>query len=374
MGFSCEIIIKERLDCLDQPYVFGTKTEKESTGIFVKTAPEHMGKTVMDWIAAGSSLEIRTGFDSISVCEPKVEIGKEDDGSYFVSVSSLNEEENKKLERWFSDGENRTDLKKELYLGGSVICSADGSSIYQNGSIRFDYVHAFEAETITDENLWVAKLLESVANMDRRNMFSLYRERFALDTARPGGNKTVSFGISDQSYSEKIRLQIKNACPEVESVGFDGNEITVVADVPIMDGFPEEFIERVKEIYQASDFENIGYGVLLIGVDEEDANNGERARFLFSKQYRELDYYDMYQEPVSDTDYDDEDEYDDEDDDLDWSFLDEEDLMPGIRCQGAFHGGRIDQYIDAFKKQKEKDLFFASFIEGEDAWNYGVQD
>ena len=334
-----QTVFKKRLDVLDQPYAFG-KTEdreKKETTIYIKTGVEHMGLPIMKILGsytAAWSVVAQSGFMEVVGTED-FRIDEKGNGAYevtvnFPSISLDYEDENEDRDAFWKASENGTCL----LLNGECFLENGRNRLTEDGNIIFDRLICQKNQEITEENLWIPKLLEClVKNTDMP--CGLYLKQYWMNEDQNGDIAQESeFGVSYAPEVERAADAVKELVPDAE-ISNDGTTLFIDLKLNVDGTLPEEGIRLVREIYENMDFERSIFTKLCFYLIEEDNEAGERARIHFIKRY---------------------------------SAGPEE---PGVVYGGLFVNGRLEEYKEEYKNLMENDPFY---VEREDNSEWGGFD
>lgn len=331
-----QTVFKERLDLLDQPYAFGKTEDREEevTTVYIKTGVAHMGIPIMKILGsygAARSVSAQSGFMGIQGIEDFRMDGK-GDGTYevtvnFPSISSENEEESMDRDAFWESSEDGT----RLLMNGECFFGNDRNRLTEDGSITFDRLICLENQKITEENLWMPKLLECLVK-DTDMPCGLYLEQYWMNEDQNGEIVQESeFAVSYASEVDRAADAVRELVPDAE-VSNDGMTIYMDLNLDVDETLPEEGIRLVREIYENMDFEHSIFRTLWIYLIEEDNEARERARIHFDKSYS--------------------------------SGLEE----PGVVYGGLFTNGRLEKYKERYKALMEAEPFY---VEREDRSEWG---
>lgn len=318
-------VFKERLDSMDVPYAFG-RLENNEFSVAVKLYTKDTGLYTAQLLAV-NRFNVRGSYSSTSVpssaVSPELTV-KETDSTAVIEVAASYEDKKTEYAGLNKLAIEEGDGMVYLTFGYSDIPILSArADINSNGEkITFDMIPSLGNISISEEHKSLVKLIEKVYNTSIPAQ--LEADGYSFD------NKETT--ESDFGYTlgiDAIESKLREIDPSAE-IEMDGADMRIYFDMPVSEELPYQVIERAKEVFSITDFENstIPY-IAIYFIDEID---DERARIFFKKTVNT--YYpgsDFYKNGY-------------------------------INAFGIFSGGRIQRDNGVFLEEIYKDDFFAKYI------------
>lgn len=326
--------LKNGLDMLDQPYAIGRMDQAGKVFFVFKTGLGHVGKPVLDLMKTDiSGFDLQSGLMVLGPAFKYSEDSAENsmdyiwngDGTYSVRLTIAEggqEAAREFTEKIIAQGESTV-----FFACNNVpfLC-ADIDSAIMDGKFVFDRFCFNGYDKITDENIWLVKLINKLYNVRPLSYFYYDDMQFQADEDGNVPSKN-QFGVryaDGQDMKEKIGLIAPDATVIVDDI------VKVLLHLPLDEAFPEKAAMMAKDIYLRSGFVNSMYGHMIICLADE--TDDERARIYFIKSY-----------------------------DQDGG---------NITAGGIFGHGKFDAYREAFQKIIGNDPFFMDMTVDPKKWIY----
>lgn len=315
-------ILKSRLDIIGRPYAFCIYNADGRCHTVIKTSSEHMSTALMNIVGESFALETHVKMNTVSTQGAKLEKGK---GGWQLKVSIPNYEVEEYAEfsqRCAEEGAYRVSITDDQ---GFPIMSGTMKDAFST-ELYFDHVLLSEEETIGEDNLWVAKLVESVMNSSGDLPIYFDLDEYRLYDRNGAESSDMELGVNTKKILMQTRSLITAVYKAASVSEGDGNKLCVRLHLPVTDTLATKSTELIKEIYEAIDFESLPYSTVAFYLVDENNDAQERARVFFDKNY-------AYS--ADKTGY--------------------------VYIYGAFSGGRLNAYRDAFCQIIDSDEFFTQF-------------
>lgn len=318
---EARLLMQERLDSLEQSYAIGYKTDSAGDHLIFKTKLQRMGRPVIDTIFNNSlSLSDDKYTTGRLTWARSIKLVSFDDGSFGVEIT-FEEECWKILKKFTETTIDETDGNIYLNFGNMPYLSTKLTEPVEDGKIVFSNCCFLKKKIMTEDDIWVAKLLETMYQENRFIPFYSWEIQF---NSGDDGRKPdyTDYGISYVDAIDNLEKKILAVYP-YSKVYIDGLSIKVDMEIEINDKLAETMAKIAKAIYTEIDFEHCIFENLSFYLVNEDDTVMERARIFFSKDIK----------------------------------IGEEKLFKIINIIQVFDNGRLDLY-PGFKEIFETDPFY----------------
>lgn len=298
-----EMVLKKRLDTLEQPYAFGWEGDSAA----IKTNTARMGLPIIQALGNSYGVTIRSGLAeekiySSSKCEISYE--KNEDGAYQILLP---------MKETMPEGEIILLIDKYPYFSGHMETTEAGNVLV------FDQTYLPEKGAVTEENLWVAKFVEQIfCGTELPRSLYAYRDDYFLFSDDPSHVEDIRYGVGYNDLLAEYQEKVQQTIAQKAEVWIDqNNKLCVKYDLEVNETLPEEALRLGKETYEAVGFKDSVFEELCIYFVTEDDEEHERLRIIFDKLFNSCIY-----------------------------------------VRGIFANGRLERYKERFFKEKEQDPFY----------------
>ena len=263
-----EASIKEKLDALGINYMYGTAAYDPYT-YCIKVYPEDFAPDFARVIFGDNSSSIYTTYEQTYLSNyADMEVVNEE-GFYALRFATYYSPEE------IAEKYTLSNDKLYLVINDVTVASATLSEMYKLDYWYIDFKDflCFDSPEITENELNVLKMFATIANSDNYSYMSggTYGIRFSDEYSDLSelNWKYTSFTNEDIRVNDIISEMGHGFVKQ-----FDGrNEIVVVVDVPYDKNLATNFINEVKALYTACNFDSCAYNEIVFTVADETAEN-----------------------------------------------------------------------------------------------------
>lgn len=276
-------VLKKRMDALGIDYMFGTSGFDDKT-YCIRVSSEDLAPDFFRLIFADKETSVRSTFSNLYGFYYTPEIIKEN-GTYALRMKSYNTKEELKEEAELADN-----TKVYLVVNDVTIASAniDDAVNIDNGYSYIDFKDflCFGGITVGEEEENVLNLICSIFDESYMGVDGTLNFRVSgmEDT------ENLSLGNLDWKYSsltsedERVLALLEGKCYNADKFVDKRNMLVIVLDIPVNDNLPENFINKVKELYTLCGFDSGAYNEITFVIkDEKTESPANEFNFVVTK-------------------------------------------------------------------------------------------